>query len=856
MKNGFPNLKNIYFPSPTGGQRARSVNKNSETPKFELSSSVDLTTNSFTPAKQDSNILKEISMIDKKLDSKEIELKNTKLSECINLEIELKNYINYLSEISLCVKQKDSKLSKSLLRGIIGCERVANKILSRLNFFNAQKLLVAKILKTDNGSQTDHYKYEEPVLKFCSTPELESIKQLGSTLKKFKVSCLTGQLNELYDSLSRMYTDIPEATASPEPPDLEMSTPANIMNMHLKVIKKNLSNFLSANKLDSLKSFEAKACQDDFPSFPTTQSRVLETTVQEKELELKKTKKKYQAVAEEKKTMENTIKKMKTFYAEVEKRHNEIEIEAVKLKSKNSHSESLIEAQAKKIKFLEQKLEKKTKKLHKAKLRIEELKGIIIKKQEHLHKISNELFDITIKFRINEEKLFQIEKAWERKIGKKFEQREVDYQTIINRYKIEKDCLDEETFAKLKDEIQSDISANEYPDADSFITFEKSHEEILNIENFEKRSAERKKSFPNPSTENMTFQEQFKSKKETQRSEEESEESEEEVYHVNKKEKRLRRLKSGRKLESEEESEEESDTEDRDPRKKKGRRKSKKKSKPKSKRNSESVSEKQSIRSTSRKPTRTESIQSSETVEQRYIPPSPSNNVPLKNLFSQQSSLKLQPKSPQFLDVPIPLSKTMPEQVPLYSNLIEFQYDFDNEEVEELKKKEEEIRINLERAESSFLGALNEEGKTLYDRYNNLTNELNDIKALLNLKMKSIGIQCIFDRGEALITKSAEHMSGIDTKYMRKFVDGKSIYDPLDELKNNMEAQKILTTMFDNQTQIEMLSLKDKQEIVNSLKGHQVDKCKDLCPHLLRVLKIKWRVRNTPYPIKKIVLKY
>lgn len=860
MKNGFPNLKNIYLPPQTAGPRARSATKPQEPTRYDLTSSADLSATPVSPVKQDFSMLKEVALIDIKLDSKEIELKNANFPENLYFEIELKNYVDYLSEISQCVKQKDAKLCKSLLRGIVGYERVAKKILTKLNMPNTQKLVVAKVQKVDEALQTEDEKFEEPVLKFCSTPELESIKQLGSTLRKIKVSRITGQLCDLYDSLSKMYTEIPEATASPEPSDIEMLTPTSIITMHLKVIKRNLSNLLSLNKPDFSKSFEAKACQDDFSSFTAAQPRVVEALLQEKDFEIKKSKKKYRELADEKRALEDTLARMKIFYSEVEKKHNETEIEVAKLKTKNSQSASYIEAQAKKINFLELKLQNKTSKLYGAKIRIEDLKKVILKEQEKLHKVSDELFNLKILFRINEEKLFQVEKAWERKIGRKYEHRDADKDAIINRYKIEKEYLEDESFAKLQEDIESNISDNDYPDSDSYLFIQKSHEDLLYIEKLEKNHDIKKSNLPSAFTENLISQEQIMNKKETEQSEKPSEQSEEESYGIKKK-KRLKKLKLKRKIETEgSDLDYSEDISDEDilgyTHKKTKLLKSGGKNKCRKKRTSESFSvDKTHSRSKSSKPTKNETIKLSMIQETKPNQPVSSNLLTPKITFSLVKNIKSQSKSPQLLPAPTPISKKIQDPDSFFSSVIEFQYDFDNQEVDDLKNKENDILASIEKTENEIKNTLNEEGQTLFERYKDLSNELKNIRILLNMNMKSIGVQCIFDKDDTLIMKINEKAPFINTNNIKKIVDWKSTCDPLEVLKGNEGVQKILNTMFDSQTQIDMLSVREKQEIINSLKGHQINKCKDMCPHLQRVMRIKWRARGTPYPMKNIVMK-
>lgn len=87
----------------------------------------------------------------------------------------------------------------------------------------------------DNSSQTATEEKTDK-LAFCSTPELDSLKELSDKLQHFKFSRVTRKLCDLYDSIVKMHTDIPS------PPD----TPGGYnfdIGQATKLIEENINEF-------------------------------------------------------------------------------------------------------------------------------------------------------------------------------------------------------------------------------------------------------------------------------------------------------------------------------------------------------------------------------------------------------------------------------------------------------------------------------------------------------------------------------------------------------------------------------------------------------------------------------------
>jgi hypothetical protein len=862
---GFPNLRQVLSTPMSANSRTRSVNKTSTEFKYDIPMSLDLQNSSVStsPTKTDFSLYRDIILIEKKLDAKEIELKNLSSYENFSLECDFRYYLEYLNEICLCIRQKDAKLTKSLLRGIVGCERILKKISLRQPEISL-KVSPVKLIKTDNFSQTDNEPILDKPLRFCSTPELESIKQLQGTLKKIKVSRITRQLCDLYDSLSQMYTDIPEPTQSPEPEDTEYANPKRIMHLHLNVIKKNINNLLSSTKNELNKKFQEKSCQDDFPSSSTVQVKTLETMLREKESEVTKYKKKYESTSSEKKELEEKMTKINNFYNEVSKQHNQIEIEAVKLKTQNQSSEVLIAALEKNNKFIHDKLDGKTSKLVKAKVRIKELKDMIVRKQQKLYKLQDDLYNVNISWRIAEEKLFEIEKTWERKMGSKFEHRSIDVELLTSRYMIKKDQLDDENDIVLVEENESDVSDNESPEIEALEIIKKS-KPSLSSPNHPKPHRNTSKSPASPSP--IVPQPKVLSNNSSQINYTINVQDDNHIQTVNATEQEDNDYTN---QEDEEESEYYENTDqdlDSESHKLTQKKKTQKKMIKKPEKKNELNPKNSSLTSNKNKSFKV-SRNIKDEIEQYDDLDFPSHTQLDSNLitkkpkipagkFSEKTSFKKEGGVLRQTFTPNSEYKLERTSGPKLKSHPEYQLNND-ESLQKLIKLEQDLSSEVKSSEKLLLSYLSSEEFLSYEKYKQLTAELADTRKLLNVYLYTKSVQCMFNEAERFSSLTQKSSYNQTPDFQSKISDAayfKSKIDPLQSLKSDPDNMVVLKTVFESETQIDGLSLKEKLEIVKSLKGHKSSRCGELCPHLLRVMRIKWKSKGVPYPIKNILIK-
>ena len=903
MNLGFPNLKQIFFTSKVSKFRTKSVNRNSIEPKQETILSIDAQTpNSQTsPLKSDIFFHREVNIIQQKLDSKEIELKNLKTFEDSNLEYEFKHNIEYLNEISLCVRQKDLILAKAISRGVVNCEKIMSKLLSKHTQESQSRSIPLKVPKTDEFSQTDEEKFLDKPIKFCTTPELESFKQLGSALKKIKVSRLTGQLCDLYDSLSRMYIEVPEPSTSPEPQDLELSNPNQIMHLHLNVIKKNINHLMSSTKAEAHKRGSDKGCQDDFPPNNLPQVKALEHLVVDKEFEVKKMKKKLETETGQKKGLEESIVKMRNFYGEFEKKHNEIEIEAVQLKNKNNNSESLIISLEKRTKWLDSKLENKTCKLHKAKERRNELKKIIVKKQKDISKLQDDLYTVKIHWKITEEKLSDIEKVWEKRVGSKYQYKEISMEAIVSRFKIVKDEIDDANEAKILDEMDSDVSGNENPENDDLDAMRKSRENLLYVENLKIAASSKNLEdlTPRLREENGDFASVYlkKNDREKEDTDDLNEDSEEEIYALKQKERKIKRKKNPN-------QEEGHDSENSNGESGEGTLESLEGSQAKNSANqSNRKKNTRATRKSTKKKTRVSaSIDESYEGNTRDISESYSNSKQTiqekftKNEAAQSTNIRFSDRHQTNLKFSTRISSEIGrDQGNQYrtegkrerttstflSDIVRnnnaqrldserktpaLSYEEDKEEdsavlsgeLQRLLQLEKEINNSKNLNEKTLVTSFKPEQQSLFENNEKFRIELEKVKKLINLLVNSKKTQCCLYDPKTIDMKGQTIDMGITSSFQSsdiKLYKSGSKIDVLAALDGNTDAKNLLKSIFKDDSQIEALPLQRKIELLKSLQGHKDSKCKEMCPHLLRVMRIKWKIKGQPYPIRNILLR-
>ena len=74
----------------------------------------------------------------------------------------------------------------------------------------------------------------------------------------------------------------------------------------------------------------------------------------------------------------------------------------------------------------------------------------------------------------------------------------------------------------------------------------------------------------------------------------------------------------------------------------------------------------------------------------------------------------------------------------------------------------------------------------------------------------------------------------------------------IEKFRTKGKFKDLISKIFENSIEFDNLPIKSKLEIAKSLKGHNNNKCSEMCEHLKRAMRIKFKYRGKRYPIKVI----
>lgn len=391
IKSSFPNLKSrVKKPNTAPSNKKRSLDGNStmdmkRNDSFELSP--EITISAFYKRRNiDVFYTNELKRLDEQLDSYEIEIEAYKFTNkpkgCINLK-ECETYLWYLEGLSLCVKQKDSKLGNCVLRGLMGHKKAFKNLTEDLKFEDSQD--IQKILYKDSYSQTLDNRSQD-----LSSPDLDSLKVLGDKLKNLKLSRITNKLCDLYDSLCQMHTDVPSPTETPEVYTFDVKEAAKSLEADVQSLRNTLTMKMTKKKM--VKTLISKDTQTDKQ---IEEKKVIETILQEKELEAFQYKHKYELALEEINHLKENLLNRKTFITE-ERKYVDNSKEIFDLKFKiNGLEEENRELHAK-SQFLIEKLAQKKIKIAELKRELQSYKNKMIGKRNKIREFKDNLFQTQI----------------------------------------------------------------------------------------------------------------------------------------------------------------------------------------------------------------------------------------------------------------------------------------------------------------------------------------------------------------------------------------------------------------------------------------------------------------------------
>lgn len=437
-----PNLKSRLLSTATPKSRNRNL-KSSPNPNsmfsaqtgIEILEGMDLIKYTNFKGKDKNALLsKEVTRLEKELDHSEINM----YGATINSEQEFRIYKCFLEKLNSILLKKDKILSAVLTRGIIGCEKAFKKLNTqiRADFIYEPQVLTKKVHTCDMETQTFFIEKLQEFPRFCSTPEMENIKLLPESMKKIKLSRISNQLEDLYESLSSMYTEVPSPTESPEHHHIEFSEADKVINLKLTVIRQNISKILQSAEIKKL-----GIPKETQTNIDTNRSTViaLEEMNEEKELDVLKLRARCRVLAREKFELEEKVIRMNNILEEIGKNNSKNEIELSHLKHENSSLNKQVSELQEQFAKVDKALEEEENQVSGLRKIVENLQQILKKKQSQLKDALDKLFTSQVFWRVSESKLKKLEKSWEKKTGSGFKHKEIDVELVKNKFGIKRD---------------------------------------------------------------------------------------------------------------------------------------------------------------------------------------------------------------------------------------------------------------------------------------------------------------------------------------------------------------------------------------------------------------------------------
>ena len=325
----------------------------------------------------DSYVSKEISKLEKELDTSEINM----YGATINCEQEFRIYKLFLEKVSMLAGKKDSKLGNILIRGLTGCEKAFKKLNIQIRAEMPKKPDKQNNLKKEAFTQTIFIEQPEILPENSNSLEIDAFKSLSGAFKNIKVSRISNQLVNLYNSLNEINTDIPSPSESPELEMPEFKLSPKTAKVQLTFIRQNIGKILKGTEVKKLGI--PKEVQTDFDRKRKTLV-ALENMNEEKELDIFKLRSKFSSLKHQKEKLEESLLRSNNMCSEFERKIAANDMELTHLRHDNS---GLLE----KVKEYEENAQKYQSEIDEADKKIEYFKEIIRKLKQSMRKKGAEL---------------------------------------------------------------------------------------------------------------------------------------------------------------------------------------------------------------------------------------------------------------------------------------------------------------------------------------------------------------------------------------------------------------------------------------------------------------------------------
>lgn len=734
-----------------------------------------------TPHRFDDHLEKELNRLESELDSYEITNLNTPTKDHIA-------YRNYLQGLALALKKSKPFLSIKILRGVSGWDKCMN--FSPLPLKLSQKI-VQKIEKSLKSIETQ----TETTENLKETKNFSDILQflaLSKSIKKIKISRLTSKLNDIYEKLKVLDIEVPSGSSTPELPEYDLDELKSV-SPRFNFKGKNLEELKNGIRKDKARLLIDKEVQVDAVR---RQSGLNEGAI-DREIEIVRKKRELEMVLLENKKLIERIQKLSE---EKEKKDEVLDKETEKI-------------------LKNEVFDKKSFDLLKNK--IEVLNAKCIKQQKKISSLDSMLFNTKVLWKTAEEKLKQINKAWEIQTGASFVFKSIDLKKVIEDIK-SSELIDKDLIKNLK--INLEAQKDENFDNEEIEKFEKS---FPNNEIFSNRQSKiiskRVSKVKNADdavkvvgSNEKTIKLKEKIDEELKNNDKKIKEKNEEHHDKNKKSHDRRKIE-GRKDTGEDDDfvnrlDVSRDHDNLDHYQDK-RQKNQINIKSSHKGKTISLDSKHAINEITTDELQRNSISRTQKLKQRIN--LPSSQSPFNLLTSETPDSKLQFKLKQKLQKTLNLNSSQDITLDNYEEFLMNAYDIDKAFI-------------LKKFIDSLIQKLNP--KSRYSRANPQT--------IIKLPENSIQL-------------SQPDLKSLDPEATIPIPD--SYFDFL-EMPNKDKPKQVLSKIF-NFEEIKLLPITAKKKINELLLKHDLN-CDDICEHLKRVLALKYKIFGIRYPLKTHHIKF
>ena len=458
-----PNLKYKIFELSTPKSKTHIISSNSNrySSTFSIQKSVEILESMEIPRtprhsktiSTNEVISKELKSLEQELDSHEINM----LAKSLSCEQVFKVYMNFLDSISNVMKFKDEKLSKLMIRGLAGCEKSFFKGLAQQKpeiSLNIPQVIV-KTQTQDKSMQASLV----PEFKENTEADYLNLKNLPKSLKNIKLSRISYQLAELYETLNRLHTDIPQPTPICDFEPMDIIEDKKGVSLKLTIIRENLNKFIEKKTENKKKLGISKITQTEGET-KTQLVTVLETMNNEKEISMMRLKSMVDNLEGQNGKLQENLLRASGMWAEMERKNGVYEMELTKIKSSLVEYQDKYPALEKKHRALETGFTTCSSENKKLKKLVKNLTNLLKKKQKDLQDLLDQLYNTQIIWKIAEKKLKNIEKSWESSNGNPFEYKDININNIINKNGFKKIVL-KDIENEIQESVQGEIDFNE-----------------------------------------------------------------------------------------------------------------------------------------------------------------------------------------------------------------------------------------------------------------------------------------------------------------------------------------------------------------------------------------------------------